>query len=140
VVQAHQTRPYLKARAFEAAQKLALDEAAHVAAILDILGRAGATPIAKPQFQFPNNVFSGQLAFLDLATTFEETGTGAYLGAAPKVKSTAALKFAASIYGIETRHAGLIRSLNGTLFSPSAFEQPLTVDEVTKRVTPFIIG
>ncbi len=140
VVQAHQARGYLSPRVFEVAQKLASDEAIHVEAILDILGRAGATPVAKPQFRFPDNVFFAPLAFLDLAATFEVTGTGAYLGAAPKVQSSDALKFAASIYGIEARHTALIRSLNGQIFSPSAFELPLSVEEVTKRVAPFIVA
>lgn len=140
VVQAHQNRAYLAPRVYEVAQKLAADEASHVEAILDILGRAGATPVAKPQFQFPDNVFFAQLAFLDLAATFEVTGTGAYLGAAPKVKSSDALKFAASVYGVEARHTAIIRMLNGQLFSPSAMETPLSVAEVTQRVAPFIIA
>ncbi len=139
VVQAHQNRAYLQPRVYEVAQKLAADEASHVQAILDILGRAGATPVAKPQFQFPDNVFFAQLAFLDLAATLEVTGTGAYLGAAPKVKSSDALKFAASVYGVEARHTAIIRLLNGQLFAPSALETPLSVEEVTKRVAPFII-
>ncbi len=139
IVAAHQARAYLPTRVYEVAQKLASDEAIHVEAILDILNRAGATPVAKPQFQFPANVFYAPLAFLDLAATFEVTGTGAYLGAASKVQSSDALKFAASIYGIEARHTALIRSLNGQLFSPSAFETPLAMDEVLKRVAPFII-
>lgn len=139
VVQAHQNRAYLAPRVYEIAQKLAADEASHVEAILDILGRAGATPVAKPQFQFPDNVFFAQLAFLDLASTFEVTGVGAYLGAAPKLQSSDALKFAASVYGIEARHTAIIRMLNGQLFSPSALEMPLQMDEVLKRVAPFII-
>ncbi len=140
IVQAHQNRAYLTPRVYEAAQKLAADEASHVEAILDILGRAGATPVAKPQFQFPDNVFYSQLAFLDLAATFEVTGTSAYLGAAPKVKSSDALKFAASVYGIEARHTSLIRMLDGKLFSPSALEMPLSMEEVMKRVAPFIVA
>lgn len=140
IVAAHQARPYLPQRVYEVAQKLAADEAAHVQAILEILTTAKATPVNKPQFQFPDNVFYVSLAFLDLATTFEETGVGAYLGAAPQVKSRDALRFAASVYGIETRHTGLIRLLNGTSPSPSATEMPLTVGEVTQRVAPFIIG
>lgn len=139
IVQAHQNRAYLSPRVYQIAQKLAADEASHVEAILDILGRAAATPVAKPQFVFPENVFLGQLAFLDLASTLEVTGTGAYLGAAPKVQSNDALKFAASVYGIEARHTAIIRMLNGQTFSPLASEIPLSVEEVTRRVTPFIV-
>ena len=70
---------------------------------------------------------------------FEVTGTGAYLGAAPKVDSNDALKFAASIYGIEARHTGLIRMMAGMDPAPTALEIPLEVPEVQQRVAPFII-
>lgn len=140
VVRAHEARAYLTPRQFQVAQTLARDEAAHVSAILEILSGANATPAPKPQFQFPSNVFVAQLAFLDLAETFEETGVGAYLGAAPKVVSADALRFAASVYGVETRHTGLIRYLNGKDFAPTAAERPLTVEQVLTRVRPFIIA
>ena len=140
IVDANNARSYLSPVVAKAAQGLANDEAAHVTAILDVLGRAGGTPVAKPNFQFPANVFVSQTAFLDLAATFEVTGTGAYLGAAPKVDSVDALKFAASIYGIEARHTGLIRMLNGLDPAPTAMEMPLEVPEVQRRVAPFIIA
>lgn len=140
VVAANNARPYLSPEVARAAQGLANDEAAHVTAILDVIGRAGGTPVAKPNFQFPANVFISQIAFLDLAATFEVTGTGAYLGAAPKLDSVDALKFAASIYGIEARHTGLIRMLNGLNPVPTALEVPLEVPEVQRRVAPFIIS
>ena len=139
IVDANNTRSYLSPQVAMVAQGLANDEAAHVTAILEILNGANATPVAKPQFQFPANVFVSQVAFLDLAATFEVTGTGAYLGAAPKVDSTDALKFAASVYGIEARHTGVIRMLAGLDPAPTALEIPLEVPEVQKRVAPFII-
>jgi len=138
VVAAHQTKAYLNEKAFMAAQKLAADEAAHVTAILEILNGAQATPVAKPTFNFPAAVFYSQTAFLTTATALEETGVGAYLGAAPKLDTKAVLRFAASVYGIECRHTGLIRNLNGLPFSPITTEQPLTVEEVQKRVAPFM--
>ncbi|BCM91618.1 hypothetical protein IAD21_03493 [Abditibacteriota bacterium] len=138
IVSAHQTRAYLNDKAFMAAQKLAADEAAHVTAILDILTRANATPVAKPSFTFPAAVFYSQTAFLSTAKDMEETGVGAYLGAAPKVDAKSALQFAASVYGIECRHASLIRNLGGLPFSPSDTEVPLSVEEVQKRVAPFM--
>ena len=139
VVAANNARTYLSPEVAKVAQGIADDEAAHVTAILDVIGRAGGTPVAKPSFQFPANAFISQIAFLDLAGTFEVTGTGAYLGAAPKLNSVDALKFAASIYGIETRHTGIIRMLNGLNPAPTALEIPLEVPEVQKRVAPFII-
>ncbi len=139
VVAANNARSYLSPAVAKFAQVLADDEAAHVTAILDVLGRAGGTPVAKPNFQFPANVFFSQTAFLTLAATFEVTGTGAYLGAAPKLDSVDALKFAASIYGIETRHTAVVRMLNGLSPAPTALEIPLEVPEVQRRVAPFII-
>ncbi len=140
IVDANNRRSYLSPAVAKAAQGLADDEAAHVTAILDVIGRAGGTPVAKPSFQFPANVYVSPIAFLDLAAIFEVTGTGAYLGAAPKLDSVDALKFAASIYGIETRHTGLIRMMAGMNPSPTALEIPLEVPEVQRRVAPFIIA
>ena len=140
IVAANNARSYLTPEVAKVAQGIADDEAAHVTAILDVIARASGTPVAKPNFQFPANVYISQIAFLDLAATFEVTGTGAYLGAAPKLNSVDALKFAASIYGIETRHTGVIRFLNGLNPFPTALEIPLEMPEVQKRVAPFIIS
>ena len=140
IVDANNKRSYLSPEVAKVAQGIADDEAAHVSALLDVIGRAKGTPVAKPSFQFPANVYVSQIAFLTLAATFEVTGTGAYLGAAPKLDSVDALKFAASIYGIETRHTGVIRMLNGMDPAPTALEIPLEVPEVQKRVAPFIIS
>lgn len=140
IVEANNQRTYLSPTVAKVAQGIADDEAAHVTAILDVIGRANGTPIAKPSFQFPANVYVSQVAFLSLAAIFEVTGTGAYLGAAPKLNSVDALKFAASVYGIETRHTAVIRMLNNMNPAPTALEIPLEVPEVQKRVAPFIIA
>lgn len=139
VVAANNSRTFLSARAGEVAQKLALDEAAHVIAITNRIVKAGGTPVAKPTFQFPENVFVSQLGFLELAANFEVTGVGAYSGAAPKIKSADYLRFAASIYGIEARHTAIIRMLDGRTFAPTALEIPLSAAEVASRVAPFIV-
>jgi len=138
VVAAHQAHPYLTPASYNAAQKLAQDEAVHVEAILEILTARGATPVAKPAFKFPPAVFISNLAFLDTASAMEETGVGAYLGGAPQVQDKDVLKFAASVYGIETRHASLIRLLSGRTVAPNDVEIPLSMDEVLKRVQPFL--
>ncbi len=138
VVAAQGRRAYLNPRVFEAAQRLAADEAAHVTAITDILTRAGATPVTKPTFKFPDAAFYSPVAFLDIATSMEETGVGAYSDAAPKVVSKDVLRFAASVYGIECRHTALIRHLAGRSFAPTDTEIPLSMEEVQRRVAPFI--
>jgi len=140
IVAAHQAKAYLPQRVFEAAQKLAADEAAHVTAITQLLQAAGATPVAKPSFKYPANVYLAPLAFLNTAVNFEITGVGAYLGAAPLVKSVDALRFAASIYGIEARHTGLLRWLNGQPVAGTDIEPALTVAQATERVKPYIVG
>ena len=139
VVAANAARPYLRDRVPFAAQKLASDEAIHVTAVTEQIRRGGGTPIEKPSFQFPDNVFISQTGFLTLATALEETGVGAYLGAAPRVKSRDYLQFAASIYGIEARHTGFIRFLSGRTFAPDAKEAPFTAMQVVKRAAPYIV-
>lgn len=138
VVAAHQARPYLNDRAFATAQTLATDEVAHVSAITEIITARGATPVTKPDFVFPAAAFYSNTAFLDIATGMEETGVGAYLGAASQLQSKDVLRFAASVYGIETRHTGLIRFLAGRSFSPTDIEVPFTMAEVMRRVAPFM--
>jgi hypothetical protein len=139
VVAANAARPYLRDRVPFAAQKLASDEAIHVTAVTEQIRRGGGTPIEKPSYQFPDNVFISQTGFLTLATALEETGVGAYLGAAPRVKSRDYLQFAASIYGIEARHTGFIRFLSGRTFAPDAKEAPFTAMQVVKRAAPYIV-
>jgi len=139
VLAAHAARPYLRDRIPFVANKLASDEAIHVTAVTEQIRRGGGTPIEKPSFQFPDNVFISQTGFLTLSTALEETGVGAYLGAAPRVKSRDYLQFAASIYGIEARHTGLIRFLSGRTFAPDDREAPFTAMQVVKRAAPYIV-
>jgi len=109
VLAAHAARPYLRDRIPFVANKLASDEAIHVTAVTEQIRRGGGTPI------------------------------GAYLGAAPRVKSRDYLQFAASIYGIEARHTGLIRFLSGRTFAPDDREAPFTAMQVVKRAAPYIV-
>ncbi len=140
VVAAQNARAYLKRDIPMIAMKLASDENAHVAAITERLQRMGATPVAKPSFQFPSETFVSEVAFLDFAAVLEQTGVHAYLGAAPHVKHNDVLRFAVSIYGIEARHTGLIRMASGRSFAPAAVESPYTSYQVIQSVMPFIIA
>lgn len=140
VVEANTARPYLRGRIGQIAQKLAADENAHVAAIVPMITELGGTPIPKPTFQFPSEAFISSVAFLDHAALLEGTGVGAYLGAAPKVRKAAVLKFAASIYGIEARHTGLIRFVAGYAPVENALEVPLSTDVIATRIAPLILS
>ena len=140
VVDAQNARAYLKRDIPMIAMKLRDDEVTHVAAITERLQKMGATPVAKPSFQFPGETFISEVAFLDFAAVLEQTGVHAYLGAAPSVKSRDVLRFAASIYGIEARHTALIRMASGRSFAPAAVESPYTSQQVMQSVMPFIIA
>jgi len=139
-VQAHATRPYLNGRVPALAQKLRDDENAHVLAIQQRVTDLGGTPVGKPTFQFPSEVFVSQVAFLDFSATLEQTGVGAYLGAAPMIKYRDVLRFAASIYGIEARHTSMIRFAAGRVAAPDALEAPLSMMDVATHVAPLILA
>lgn len=139
VVQADMQRAYLSEPVRQAALTLQRDEITHVQAISAMIQQLGGTPIAKPGFQFPGAIFISPLAFLSLSASLEETGVSTYLGAAPKVQLKDVLKFAASIYGIETRHAGLIHYLQGELLAPHDMEMPITIEEALARANPYIV-
>ncbi len=111
------------------------DEKQHVAALKGTIEKLGGKPVAMPKFDFE---YSGTSGFLKLAETFENTGVGAYNGAAPEIKSKEVLAAAGSIVQVEARHAAAIALQNGQEPSPSAFDAPLAEKEVLKAVEPFI--
>jgi Ferritin-like domain len=111
-------------------------EAEHVAALTAAVKQLGGTPVAKPTFVFP---VSNQSSFLALASTLENTGVGAYNGAAPKISSKQVLAEAGSIVQIEARHAAAINLLiNKTPTPNGGFDKPLTEAQVLAAVKPLI--
>src|ERR1700744_3477705 len=72
---------------------LASEEKQHVEALEGTIKKLGGKPVAKPTFNFE---YSGTSGFLKLAETFEDTGVGAYNGAAPSIKSKEVLGAAGS--------------------------------------------
>ena len=116
-------------------------EVQHVEALIGLLEGAGATPVAKPEFVFPEGSFDTQAAILELAVTFEPVGVGAYLGAAPMIASPDILAAAGSIAGVEGEHVVAFNNLvNGLPAAIEAFPAALTMDEVLAAVSPFIVG
>ncbi|MEP6549758.1 MAG: ferritin-like domain-containing protein [Gemmatimonadales bacterium] len=94
----------------------------HVAALQAFITQRGATPGAKPGFDFtakgnvPGFNFSvGQYAtFQVLSQAFEDTGVRAYKGQAGRlINDKPALNAALSIHAVEARHASEIRRLRG---------------------------
>jgi hypothetical protein len=112
------------------------EEQDHVKALQGFIKQLGGKPVTKPTFVFPA---TDEGSFLKLASVLENTGVGAYNGAAPSVKSKTVLAAAGSIVQIEARHAAAIDLLVGTSPTPSGgFDVPLTKAEVLAKAGPLI--
>jgi hypothetical protein len=114
-------------------------ENAHVDAIVSYLQNAGATPVAKPQFTFPDSAFASQGAILETAITLEPVGVGAYLGQAPMIEAPELLAAAGSIVGVEGEHVVAVNDLLGVVPpANTAFPEALTKDQVLAAIAPFM--
>jgi hypothetical protein len=112
------------------------EEQDHVMALTAAIKQLGGTPVAKPTFVFP---VSSESTFLALASVLENTGVGAYNGAAPSLKSKQVLATAGSIVQIEARHAAAINLLIGMSPTPNqGFDLPLTKTQVLAKAGPLI--
>jgi ferritin-like protein len=126
----------LSGEAKKYAREFGAEEAAHVSALTAAVKALGGTPVKKPTFAFPA---SSEKAFLTLASVLENTGVGAYNGAAPSLKSKQVLASAGSIVQIEARHAAAIDLLIGKSPTPNeGFDKPLTKAEVLAAAGPLI--
>lgn len=128
----------LKGRELDLITPIAEHEAAHVAALTSTISELGAEPVAKPNFKYPAATFKDRAAFLKTASTFEELGVKAYHGQVTMVKTPEILGAAASIAGVESRHAAVLAKLLGGNPFPAPVEGTLSMDEVLKAATPFI--
>jgi len=111
----------------------------HVAFLVKALGSA-----ARPKPVFRNLLQTNIQHYYGVSQALENTGVGAYLGAAPVINSRAILAAAGSIALIEGRHAGWLNTLVGARLTTNAFgeeqsfERPLTIAEVVAAASPFI--
>ena len=116
-------------------------ENAHVAFLVTALGDQ-----ARPKPTFTGLLQKSYADFVLLAQVLENTGTGAYLGAAPHINSSDYLAAAGSIFAIEARHSGYLNTLlkdpiTGNSIDDDAnpsFELPLTADQVVAGAGAFI--
>jgi hypothetical protein len=116
-------------------------ENAHVAFLVDALGKD-----ARPKPTFKDLRQKNVRDFVDVSQALENTGVGAYLGAAPVIYSRDYLAAAGSIALIEGRHAGFLNVLQDDpitgdaldLKSNNNFETPLTVAQVVDAAGAFI--
>jgi hypothetical protein len=126
----------LSGQAKKYARQFGAEEAAHVSALTAAIKQLGGKPVVKPTFVFPA---SSERSFLALASVLENTGVGAYNGAAPSLQSKQVLASAGSIVQIEARHAAAIDLLIGKSPTPNqGFDRPLTKKEVLAAAGPLI--
>jgi rubrerythrin len=101
---------------------IASHESAHVSALQGLIQARGATPIAKPSFDYTAKGALPGFAFLPtqyttfqaLAQAFEDLGVRAYKGQAARLMNDkAALTAALAIHSVEARHASEVRRLRG---------------------------
>lgn len=92
-------------------------ETAHVNFLKSVITSLGATPVAKPTFDFTAkgtyaDVFTNYQTFLALSQAFEDTGVRAYKGRAAELMGNDVILTAAlQIHSVEARHASMIRRL-----------------------------
>lgn len=129
----------LSGKALAVIQALADHEQQHVDAIIALLNEVGATPVAKPEFTFPDSAYASQAAIIETATTLEPVGVGAYLGAGPMIQEPSILAAAGSISVIEGEHLVAVLDLAGAVPpANTAFPEALTKDEVLAAIAPFL--
>lgn len=120
------------------------DEETHVMVLQDTIAELGGDAVPAPMVDFGES-FKDQDSYLEAAYTFENLGVQAYLGAAPSLfKEKALLTAAASIFGVEARHAAIIGVLQnkpaeGGVYQ-GAFETPLGRQQVLEAAAPFIVS
>lgn len=118
------------------AEDIADNEQQHIEKLLTVIDVLGGEPPAAPTFKFD---FSSEAAFLDTAVALEETGVGAYNGAAPAIQEAFLLEAAGGIVQVEARHAAAVNLARGT--SPTGpFSELLDAATVEKKIAPFIVG
>jgi hypothetical protein len=118
------------------ANQFGAEESEHVTALTAAIKQLGGTPVKKPRFVFPA---TNESSFLALASVLENTGVGAYNGAAPSLQSKQVLASAGSIVQIEARHAAAIDLLIGKSPTPDqGFDRPLSKAEVLAKAGPLI--
>ena len=136
IVEAHDPVQRRTLRHFQDIQRHEND---HVDFLLTALGGA-----ARPKPTFQNLEQRNYRMFVKVSQALENTGVGAYLGAAKFIFNREVLAAAGSIALIEGRHAGWLNSLvndpitTNVFGQEQSFETPLTADEVVAQAAPFV--
>ncbi len=132
------TKGFLKDRDLELITPIGDHEKQHVAAVSSTIKSLGGTAVSKPKITYPAGIFDSKAKFLATASMFEELGVKAYHGQVPLIMSGDVLGAAASIAGVESRHAAIIATLIGGDPFPNQIEMHASMAEVLAAVKPLI--
>lgn len=102
--------------------------------------KLGARPVDKPRLAYPQGTFGSRDKFLSTALSLEELGVTAYHGQVTRLTKGELLAAAASIAGIESRHAAVLASLTGVDPFPALLERAATMPQVLRKANPFLEG
>lgn len=116
-------------------EEIQFDENSHVEFLVGALG-----PMARPMPTFKNLQQPDAVSFAQVSRALENTGVGAYLGAAPIIYDKGYLAAAGSIMTVEARHAGYLDTLLNMSIVPDnePRDLPLTQQQVIAAASPFI--
>jgi len=129
---------FLSGRELELITPIGDHEKQHVAAVTQTIKSLGGTPVSKPKITYPAGTFDSKDKFLATASVFEELGVTAYHGQVPLIKSGDILGAAASIAGVESRHAAVIATLIGGNPFPNQIEKHADMATILAAVKPLI--
>ncbi|MGI8775445.1 MAG: ferritin-like domain-containing protein [Actinomycetota bacterium] len=125
-------------RELQIVEVIGAHEAAHAEVLTQTILDLGGEPVTAPEFKYPDGTFNDRKTFLETASTFEELGVTAYYGQVTNIKTPDLLAAAASIAGVESRHAAVIARLIGGEPFPGQIEETKSMDAVLKAAEPFI--
>lgn len=119
--------------------QIGTDESAHVETLTTVINDLGGDPVEAGEYEVTDALASAD-AFLATAQALENTGVGAYTGAARfLIENDELLTAALTIHAVEARHAAYLNILNDESPFPDAFDEPLTPAEVIEIAGPFIV-
>ena len=112
-------------------------EGVHVETLASVIADLGGTPVEEATYDF-GDAYTDPMAFMMTAAALENTGVSAYDGAGQFITDPDLLTAAGSIVAVEARHASYLNLLTGQIPFPTAFETPLTMEDVLEIAGPFI--
>ena len=128
----------LSGKFYDLSRQIQEKERDHLEALRDTAKQMGTQPVKKPRTKFP---LESESQLLDLSVVIENTGPGAYLGQAPRIRSHDILASALAIHTVEARQAAALNMLAGKKIAPDgAFARPRDIAEVLEGVAPYIVG